>query len=238
MNIHWGVYIWTLLHLLGYSYIPLESSRYDSIIRNIAHILPCPMCRDHYKSLIGYSDCKYKCGNKKRMIIWLNEIHNKVNRRLKKKIYTLDDAHKIFYSNGQLKIDHNKIISFIKIVQKYSIKRHSPIISSISSTILVNLCHIFPCIKCREQLKIYAKNKTMTLDNTQQWIKNMISIINKDTPIESTKIIKRNSSIIKKKIIPTDTKKIIRNNKKNLKIKKKSTINNILKINVKTNKIK
>lgn len=179
---HWGSYIWNVFHTLSYSFLSNEKYRYEPIIRNTANILPCQMCSGHFKSMLALYDTKYQASDKKRLISWLIIMHNTVNKRLGKKTYMPKEVEKFYFKNGKLIVNHKKFVEFIKIVKRYCSRGRSPIVVGVSSNILVNLCHVFPCNKCREELKKYVTKHKLTINNTNRWVNDIIGIISKDIP--------------------------------------------------------
>jgi hypothetical protein len=101
----WGPHGWKIMHYITISYPdnPTKEDK-DKILKffmAIKDVLPCENCRVHFSmNLQKYplSDdilsCKYK------LINWLKDIHNEVNIRTGKKIYTYDELIKEYSNNN------------------------------------------------------------------------------------------------------------------------------------------
>lgn len=87
MNPHvWGPSFWFVLHTVSLNYpdTPTYAERrthYDfyHIIRNI---LPCEMCREHYRELLEQYPIQPFIDSKTSLVSWVVMIHNQVNQRL------------------------------------------------------------------------------------------------------------------------------------------------------------
>jgi len=102
----WGPHIWILIHLVAFC-IPNEKyfknfiNYYFSFYYSLRDVIPCPICRNHYKNLMN--DYKIEnCKSKKDLIEWTIMIHNKVNNNLNKKTLTKEDVFKIKFPNKSL----------------------------------------------------------------------------------------------------------------------------------------
>jgi hypothetical protein len=97
-NIIWGPVYWKMFHYVTLTY-PLspkddDKQRIKDFFSNIVpHILPCPFCRVHYKKNLEINpltddilDIKFK------LVIWLINMHNYVNKQLGKNEMTIEDA--------------------------------------------------------------------------------------------------------------------------------------------------
>ena len=92
----WGPPFWFVMHTvsLNYPVRPTYANRrthYDFfyIIRNI---LPCEMCRQHYRMLLKQFPIEPFLDNRDSLISWVILIHNQVNIRLGKPTMTKEDV--------------------------------------------------------------------------------------------------------------------------------------------------
>ena len=105
----WGNATWYLFHTLSYKL------KYDNeknvkklykLFENICHNLPCPICSEHAVNLlkkINYNNLV----NKNNLILVMFHLHNKVNEKLNKKIFTIEE-HNELYSKANV----SNIINF------------------------------------------------------------------------------------------------------------------------------
>lgn len=181
-DLHWGNYFWYLFHILSYTYIPKEKNRYIEILKNNVDLLPCPMCIEHYKKMISNYNLDRDIKSKDDFIFILNDMHNKVNKRLGKKIYSLNDSNKIFLKNAKPIIIHNALIEYLKIIDQEQDYGIDIIQKSILLNTIINLCYVFPCEKCRKNLETYLNdnNKIINTKYNSKIIKDIIKIISED----------------------------------------------------------
>jgi len=87
----WGKYVWKMLHTYSYLYPDAPSNEMKEMtkkfILDVQKILPCPVCRNHFKTKINSSGFKFIAG-KKKFVNWLIEAHNEVNKGLAKPNYS------------------------------------------------------------------------------------------------------------------------------------------------------
>jgi hypothetical protein len=90
----WGKHGWIFLHSIALSYpnMPTKQEQLNmkNFFTNIAHILPCNMCRDHYKlNLIKHPLDSQVLKNSNNLNEWLIKIHNEVNLISNKKMINI-----------------------------------------------------------------------------------------------------------------------------------------------------
>jgi exonuclease VII large subunit len=97
----WGPCIWTTLHLLTIklkenSFIKIKEDLIK-VITDICSNLPCPSCSTHATLLLK----KYKIKNVKKkedLVKFIFNLHNEVNRKLKKPKFTYEELEKKYKS--------------------------------------------------------------------------------------------------------------------------------------------
>ncbi len=84
----WGPIFWTTMHIvsLGYSTNPTEEEKHAAaaFYNSLAHTIPCPICRSHYKMFLKQMPVENAVGSRDDLIHWVYTIHNKVNVQLGK----------------------------------------------------------------------------------------------------------------------------------------------------------
>ena len=97
----WGPHLWKSIHYiaLGYSEDPSpeESRHFQSFFENLHQVIPCYNCSLNYiKHLnerpLTINDLK----NNFSLFKWTVDIHNIVNKELKKNILSYEDAYKLY----------------------------------------------------------------------------------------------------------------------------------------------
>lgn len=89
----WGPIVWNLLHCIACKIKPIyfenEEKNMLNIIKGICANLPCPTCAMHSTSILRkYSPKVLKSREDLKQLILM--LHNVVNKKLKKDIYTLE----------------------------------------------------------------------------------------------------------------------------------------------------
>ena len=122
----WGPVVWKILHIvteqLGKNTIPVmqndEMTYYKAFQRKVYYILPCKLCRQHYKDYYkNIRDVDYGIFKETSKTFFLN-LHNDVNIRNSAKQFTFDDLN-IYtqYSKNDLDIIMNE---FTTLYRKYT----------------------------------------------------------------------------------------------------------------------
>lgn len=93
----WGESYWKMSHYLTMSYPENPSNDDKQYIKQyfelLQYILPCENCRNHYKSnLITYQLTDDILSSRYKLIKWLVDLHNEVNRRTGKEEMTVEKA--------------------------------------------------------------------------------------------------------------------------------------------------
>jgi len=107
----WGKYIWKMLHTYSYLYPENLTNEMKEMtkkfILDVQKILPCPICRNHFKSKINSSGFKF-INSKKDLIKWIWEVHNEVNKGLGKPNYTKEWSDR--YYTDLINLKKNEIL--------------------------------------------------------------------------------------------------------------------------------
>lgn len=88
----WGPFFWHTIHIvaLGYPKSPTYTDKKcaKEFYESIAFLLPCAVCREHYRSHLGKNPLTPFLDTKKDLLKWTIDIHNAVNKMLKKPEWT------------------------------------------------------------------------------------------------------------------------------------------------------
>jgi len=90
----WGSSFWFTLENIAYNY-PLNPSDKDKenikiFLEYLQYVLPCGICRKNYK--MELEQRPIRLNSRKELVYWLFEIHNDVNSRTGKRLYTFEEA--------------------------------------------------------------------------------------------------------------------------------------------------
>ena len=86
----WGPITWYVFHSLSYK-LDKNDVTFSKVLFNefskICNILPCPICRNHAKKYLY----KKKINNQYELTNFFFDFHNNVNRRNKKRLFTMEE---------------------------------------------------------------------------------------------------------------------------------------------------
>ena len=114
----WGSHAWIFLHSIAYSYpenpSEIEKNAIINFLLSLQHILPCKTCSELYKKDMKTMKFNIKTAslNKNNLVLWINEMHNKVNKNLGKKEWT-DKQYENYYNKNEESIFNKYIILII-----------------------------------------------------------------------------------------------------------------------------
>ena len=87
----WGPNFWRTFHLVTMSFPDPptmdDAVRYKQYFQSFAHILPCISCRTHFSEMMEQYPAPVKSRNE--MMQWGVDMHNRVNYRLQKPMFTV-----------------------------------------------------------------------------------------------------------------------------------------------------
>lgn len=92
---YWGSKFWFTMHTVAYFYPDEptvdEMAHAKNFYESLRSLLPCPGCAQHYGELLRKHPIDEHVKYRMSLITWVNMIHNEVNRRLGKKIVTVEE---------------------------------------------------------------------------------------------------------------------------------------------------
>jgi hypothetical protein len=92
----WGPLFWMTMHIIALGY-PSEPSYTDKkaakdFYESLANLIPCPMCRDHYKEHLKNYPLMPNLDSRSDLFKWTIDLHNAVNVSLNKPTWTQDEV--------------------------------------------------------------------------------------------------------------------------------------------------
>jgi hypothetical protein len=104
----WGPPAWTFLHTITFQYpeypTDLDKQKYYTFFNSLKNVLPCPNCKEHYSE--NFENIPIRLESREDLIEWLIDIHNEVNKKNNKRIYTYKEVYDIYnkmYDLGESK---------------------------------------------------------------------------------------------------------------------------------------
>lgn len=84
----WGPIFWTTMHIvtIGYPSFPTEEEKKGAVdfFESLQTMIPCPICKEHYKANLQKSPVRDAVDDKQKLIRWLFNMHNTINTQLGK----------------------------------------------------------------------------------------------------------------------------------------------------------
>lgn len=84
----WGPLFWSTLHIMSLAYPDdptyAEKRAAKEYINALAHLLPCPVCRSHFRDILKQAPVDTWLDNRKSLVEWVWMAHNQVNVKLGK----------------------------------------------------------------------------------------------------------------------------------------------------------
>jgi hypothetical protein len=168
----WGPTIWYLIHSVAYGieddeYFLQHRDYYFKFYNSLKKIIPCPICRSHFHKLMKKRDIN-NCKTKTDLIYWTIEKHNKVNKNLGKKQFSIKES-----NNKYEKIELKNIIKGLDIIT-YNNQRNLPINSY--KMFFESLRVIFPIKSIRHLYEKGMKKNKIKVSNHHtliQWYINL-----------------------------------------------------------------
>lgn len=92
----WGPFFWHTIHIiaLGYPKNPTYTDKKcaKDFYESLAFLLPCSVCREHYKEHITKKPLTPFLDTRKDLLQWTIDIHNEVNKMLGKPEWTMEEV--------------------------------------------------------------------------------------------------------------------------------------------------
>ena len=100
----WGKHAWIFLHTITLEYPenPSENTKnaIKTMIESLVHLLPCKICQENLSKKLSYHPLTNDIlSNKKKLIVWMIDLHNLVNKDIGKKVLTHNEALKYLFKD-------------------------------------------------------------------------------------------------------------------------------------------
>ncbi len=106
----WGSTFWKTLNLVVINYPPNPTNQdindYKNFFISFGKVLPCKLCSVNYENHLNLNDLENGLKNKKNLIDFLINLHNKVNKSTNKRILSYEEAYEKIHNS--LKPEFNK----------------------------------------------------------------------------------------------------------------------------------
>ena len=154
----WGPHTWYILHYISLTWHKSLIPFYIKFIHLLKETIPCYTCYTNFKSKLRKpnNSIEYNCKEKERMIKWLVNLHNDVNKSNRTRIYTVDEVKNIYLKNNIIHFNNRHVARFIKEFILYNIDLGGNRKKK-SIKLLIYLAYIYPSIKRRIRLITFVR---------------------------------------------------------------------------------
>jgi len=173
----WGPATWYIFHSISYNWDFKFINHYRKFFNLIARTIPCHTCKRHFLSNIKKPKWVIRNNvlNKEKMINWLIDLHNEVNRRNRKRLIPYDNVRGIYLrENGELKYYRERYFIFMREFIFYNFKFQF----KKSIEILKLLAYIFPEPRRRAKLTHFVnKHQDIKKFGLFRWLRRYKNIL-------------------------------------------------------------
>ena len=122
----WGPKYWFTLHTISFEYpmYPTDNDKriYQQIFTSFQHVLPCSVCRRNYRKNLKELPIENYLENRKALVYWVIDLHNKVNVETGKRTYSYDE---IILMYEKLLNKPIKLYGELNMHKKYTSKKYT-----------------------------------------------------------------------------------------------------------------
>jgi len=119
----WGPSGWLFLHTITFNY-PINPTqeqkiKHKELFENLVYTLPCARCAQHYSNNLKIYPLDEALKKKDTLINWLIDIHNEVNKKNGKRVYSYEEVRQIYkdmFSMKNKQLNWNTILIIIIII--------------------------------------------------------------------------------------------------------------------------
>lgn len=178
----WAPLTWYMFHKLSYEYKESENdsykSHYISFFQRMKTIIPCKTCRGHFIENTGVEENKIESNiTKENVFPWTVRLHNLVNKMHHKKIYSVEEAKKLY----EIPFQNSKMYSFINDYLMYNLNKGIEKDNELIN-MLKDLCYIYPNPVKREKLIAFVEKLPPQKEKIRQWLTVFYQIIQRKEP--------------------------------------------------------
>lgn len=112
----WGPLLWTVMHMISFNYptnpTTIQKKQYMEFFHSLKNVLPCKACRESFTDFVENDpEVKIRVKHfKSRDTLgrWVFDLHNKVNKKLKKPTYKNFERTRNFYEKFRANCSKDK----------------------------------------------------------------------------------------------------------------------------------
>jgi hypothetical protein len=163
----WQPATWVLMHTLTNQYNDEFRDEYINFFESLKVIIPCGMCRDHYNGNIA--NPKFGIGenvNSERIFNWTVDLHNLVNIKTGKKVWSYTEAREYYtqnrFNDGLMRFF---MLQYIKTNFRRGFQKNENLFKMLRS-----LPYLHPDEDKRKQLIDFKNRFELNKDTVRNWL--------------------------------------------------------------------
>ncbi len=170
----WQILTWQVFHKISLDYNEKYRDKYITFFETFKTIIPCSICRNHYISKLNGPNFNIEKNiNKNNLFNMTIDLHNSVNAKNKKKIWSHEESKK-YYNNINLNKNMIKTFLFNYIYNNF---RKGPAKTEQLIKMITSFIYLIPQDNVRNKLVDYYNRFNLNRDNFRKWIYGLLLII-------------------------------------------------------------
>ncbi len=178
----WAPLTWYMFHKLAYDYHTSinandQEKRKESFLKffqSMRTIIPCKTCRNHFIENTNMEEYKIEENmTPEKIFSWTVRLHNLVNKMHNKKIYSVEDAKKLYAAP----LAHQKMYAFMNDYVMYNLNKGVEKDTELIN-MLTQLCYLYPNRTKQEKLIKVIEKVPIQKEKVRQWLTVFYTIVN------------------------------------------------------------
>ena len=163
----WKQYTWIVFHNIAKSYDDSNKDRYNDFFESFKVVIPCKICREHYKKNVSENDMNiYSNLESDKIFNWTVNLHNTVNRMHGKSQWSYDKASDFYNKNG-LPFLVIKFFIFEYIAHNF---KKGPEKTENLFKMLKSLAYVYPDREKRDKLIDFTSKFQLNRESLRNWV--------------------------------------------------------------------
>jgi hypothetical protein len=162
----WAPITWYIFHKLAFDYNESNRDHYKRFFESMRTVIPCKTCRNHFIQNTSLEENTLDANlEKEKIFSWTVRLHNMVNRMNKKKIFTDEEAKKLY----EKPMAKGLLYMFINDYFMYNLNKGFDKDQQLM-VMMTSLCYLFPDPIKREKLVTFVEKLPPTKEKIRPWL--------------------------------------------------------------------
>ena len=163
--INWFHLTWLVFHVITFHTVFDKPKYYHKFFYSFTELIPCSKCKNHYKEKIEYpNESMNQHLNNLNLFNWMVDIHNDINNENKQKIWSYEDAYKLYKNKILTKQD---IFNFFNFYITYNNRKNNN--RKYLVEMIISMIYILPENTIYDIYKDFLHKNPLNEDNLERW---------------------------------------------------------------------